>query len=333
MVDKYPFIEFEFSKHKFYSPVTPNFLTEKEKYYKDIEIKYIYSNFFVLTNYNKKILYLLLKYNDTYYLKGKFNYFTNIITRNEFIFFDDIKKGNLTFRRIDLLNNKLDEKNELNDIFYFKISYNIPKIISLNNTDKFLLLYEDNQISIIDYNISNNIDNKEKAKNEKDKKSDKDTKNENINKTPEIPESIKEINIKKIGPLIPEVVDHSAIYSDSYEPSNLFINNSDYYCSYSDNPKHFIEFDFKEEYNFTYFKVICYEKETRCRPKNYNMILYDDKKRIINTFEFTGIKENSSEIKYLGERGRYIKLNFKENFSGSYFILKNIEFYANDEII
>ena len=44
MVDKYPFIEFEFNTHKFYSSMTPNFLIDKEKYYKDIEIKYIYSN-------------------------------------------------------------------------------------------------------------------------------------------------------------------------------------------------------------------------------------------------------------------------------------------------
>ena len=279
------------------------------------------------------MLYLVLKSNNNYYLKGKFSYYTNVITRNEFIFFDVNNKDNLSFKMIDLLNNKLHGQNELNNIFYFKISYNIPKIISLNNNDKYLLLYEDNQISIVDYNISNNIKNKDEEKNEKENKSDKDAKNHDINNISEIPKSIKEINIKTIGPLIPKVIDHSSIYSDSYMPSNLFIKNDDYYCSYSDNSKHFIEFDFKEEYNFTYFKVICYEKETRCRPKNYSMVLYDYKKRKTNLFEFTGKKENSSEIKYLGERARYIRLNFKENFTGSYFILQNIEFYANDENI
>ena len=43
------------------------------------------------------------------------------------------------------------ENNYLKGIFNIQISSNIPKIISFNNSNKFILLYNNNQISIIDY--------------------------------------------------------------------------------------------------------------------------------------------------------------------------------------
>ena len=62
------------------------------------------------------------------------------------------------------------------------------------------------------------------------------------------------------------------------------------------------------------------------------MNLFDGKERHTNSFEFTGKKENSMEIKYLGDKARFISINFLENFTGLYFIIKNIEFYSFDEI-
>ena len=62
------------------------------------------------------------------------------------------------------------------------------------------------------------------------------------------------------------------------------------------------------------------------------MKLFDEKGRQTNLFEFTGKKENSFEKKYLGDKARYIRLDFLENFTGTYYIIKNIKFYAFDEI-
>ena len=321
LVDKYLFIEFDFKKQQFYSPITKNFLPNKVDNYNDFEIKHIFSNFIILNNSNKKGFYILLQKDDTYLIKGEFKYYSNLIFKNEYLLYDVINNVDLEFNMINLLKSSPIEYNYLKEIFKFKISFNIPKITTLNNCNKFVLIYENNQLCIVDFNsldASNN--NNEKNKNAINN-------NESINKN-----DIKEINIKSIGPLIPKIMKHSAIYSGSYDPSNLFTKTDSYYCSSSSEPHHFIELDFGKEYNFSYFKIICYEKETRCRLKKYNMNLFDDKARVTNSLEFTGKKENSMEINYLGDKARFILINFLENFTGLYFIIKNIEFYSFDEI-
>ena len=62
------------------------------------------------------------------------------------------------------------------------------------------------------------------------------------------------------------------------------------------------------------------------------MELFDKDKKKNNELEFSGKKENSYEIKFIGDKARYIRLNFLENFTGKYFIIKRIYFYAFDEI-
>ena len=62
------------------------------------------------------------------------------------------------------------------------------------------------------------------------------------------------------------------------------------------------------------------------------MELFDKNKRKINELEFIGKKENRIEITNLGDKARFIRLNFQENFTGKYFIIKILEFYAFDEI-
>ena len=134
---------------------------------------------------------------------------------------------------INLFNSSPVEYDNFKEIFKFKISFNIPKITTLNNCNKLVLIYENNQICIIDFNplnvSSNNI--------EKDK---------NIINTNEaiIKNNIKEINIKSIGPLIPKAMKYSEVYSSSYGPSNLFTKTESYYCSSSNEPQHFIQLDF-----------------------------------------------------------------------------------------
>jgi len=131
---------------------------------------------------------------------------------------------------------------------------------------------------------------------------------------------------------VPKVRKHSEVYSDSYTPSNLFDYSDNYFCSSSDSSNHFIELEFEKEYNLSYFRLICYEKETRCRPKKYSMKLFDEKLKLISKLEFFGKKENSEEIKSLGEKAKFIVINFLDNFTGKYFIIKKIVFYSFDEI-
>ena len=138
--------------------------------------------------------------------------------------------------------------------------------------------------------------------------------------------------IKKVGLLFPKILKYSGIYSESYGPSNLFIISDYYYCTYSNSPNHFIELKFEKEYNFSHFKMIWYENETKCRPKKYSMILFDRNSKMINKLHFFGKKENIIEVNYIGEKAQFIRIEFKENFGGKYFILKKIEFYAFDEI-
>jgi len=135
----------------------------------------IYSNFIILNNDIKKYFYILAKKGDTYLIKGDFKYYSNIIGKNEYIFFDIINKSNIQFSMINLLNNLSTEKNTLNELFHFQIPFNIPKIISLNNDNKYLLFMKKNQICMIDFNHSDRIEKKEELKNEK-------LNNENANK-------------------------------------------------------------------------------------------------------------------------------------------------------
>ena len=324
LVDKYLFIEYDLKKQKFYSLITPNFLPIQDKELKNLDIKYIYSNFIILNNDIRKSFYLLEKNDDTYLIRGEFKYYSNIVGKNENLFFDVINKSYLEFKMITLLNHSPIQKNEFKELFNFKVSFNIPKIISLDNNNKYLLLYEHNQICIIDFYSSNKITNKNILGINKS-----NTKENNQTKKPK---RIKEIIIKKIGLLFPKILKYSGIYSESYGPSNLFIISDYYYCTYSNSPNHFIELKFEKEYNFSHFKLICYEDETKCRPKKYSMILFDGNTKMINKLQFFGKKENIIEVKYIGEKAQFIRIEFKENFGGKYFILKKIEFYAFDEI-
>ena len=71
---------------------------------------------------------------------------------------------------------------------------------------------------------------------------------------------------------------------------------------------------------------------TRCRLKNFCVKCYDNEERKINEFIFTPEKENESVILYLKETARYMKFIFKENFSGDYFVIRQIKFYIVDDV-
>ena len=332
VVEEYLLIDYSLKNKTFSSSITPNFIPIEKNDYKNFEIKYIYFNIVILININDKNLYLLEKFDDLYRIKNTYKFYSNIIGNNNYLIFDTIKDNIIEFSIIDLSQNTLVDNNELNEIFKYKIPFYIPKILAINNRNNFILLYEENQICIID---SHYLAKKENKIIEANKQSDEDKENDIKNKnSSQILNKINKIKIKEKEEayLIPKIFKHSPIYSDTYDPSYLFTNDDYYYCSLSNDSNHFIVFDFEQEFNFSYFKIICYEKETRCRPKKFSVVLFDNKYRRKNELLFIAEKGEDEYIKYIREKARYLAFIFQENFTGKYFIIKNIEFYSVDDI-
>ena len=338
--EKYLFIEYELKTKKFKSSITSNFIPNDNKNYIDFEIKCIYSNIIIINNELKKIFYIIEKEDDIYLIKDKYKYLSNIFEYNNYLLFDVINENNFEFKMIDLSKKIFVENAILKDIFNFKITLNIPKIISFNNSNKFVLLYENNQICIIDCNFIKNdeYDNfviiDEKNKDDITQENKELTKNEN-NIWKLYFKDIEEINVKENGTIVPIVMDNSKVYSYYYNPSYLFdnYNYSYYYCSY-DNKEQFFKLDFSKEYNFNEFRIKYDKAQKENTPKKYNLELYDNDYKKINVFEFcTSNNEIKEEIKCLGFKARYIHFILKENFGGNYFVIKKIEFHCVDDVI
>ena len=150
--EKYIIMEFDIRKKHFYSPITPNFILMPEKNGKDFDIVLIYPNFIILNNIKNKIFYILERVYDIYLIKNKYEYYSNIFSINKnLLLFDIINNNSIEFSILDMSNFQFIENNYLKGIFNIQISSNIPKIISFNNSNKFILLYNNNQICIIDY--------------------------------------------------------------------------------------------------------------------------------------------------------------------------------------
>ena len=277
---------------------------------------------------------------NIYLIKDNYKYLSNIFEYNNYLLFDVInEKNSFELKIIDLSKIEFVENAILKEIFNFKIPYIIPKILSFNN-NKFILLYENNQICIIDCNFIKNdkcdnfviIDEKNKDEITQDNK--ESTKNEkNIWKL--FFKDIEEINVKENGTIIPIVTDNSKVYNYNYHPSYLFdnYNYSYYYCSY-DNKEQFFKLDFSKEYNFIEFTIKYDKAQKENMPKKYNVELYDNENQKINVFEFC-VDDNKikEEIKSLGCKARYIHFILKENFGGDYFVIKKLEFRCVDDVI
>ena len=179
-----------------------------------------------------------------------------------------------------------------------------------NSDNKIISLYENNQLCILDYKYikENEVDN-------------------NIIKT-----NISKIKIQylKEPDLIVgkdfKVIECSAFYEnkEKYGPSMLFRKES-YYCS-SEGTVHFFELDFLKEYFFFGFRIEFHGGFIECIPKNYNIQLYDEKKRAIRELAFTSDIKHLYENKIIDEKARYIRFIFINNFDGKYIIIKRIKF-------
>jgi hypothetical protein len=121
------------------------------------------------------------------------------------------------------------------------------------------------------------------------------------------------------------IIDYSNLYSDSYHPSTLFGYCSDYYYC-SEGKSAYFELDFSYEYYITKIEIYYNDSYLDCIPKNYDVQIFDNKKREINKFEFKNSSKISEEDREINEMVRYMKFIFKDNFGRSYIIIKRIDF-------
>ena len=61
-----------------------------------------------------------------------------------------------------------------------------------------------------------------------------------------------------------------------------------------------------------------------CKPKNLKITILNEKKNIVNIYSFCN-EEKLVEGKYeINNKGRYIKIDFLDNFGGNYIIIKQL---------
>ena len=302
MVEEYLFIKYSISKREFTPTITNNFLNNSIDY-KNIEIKHIIENKIILNDLKNKIFYII---DSDYFLlfNKSFKYRSSlIINENNLLFFDSINNNEVEFSLIDLSNFEyINNNQDLKEILKFKLDNIYPKLISCYNT-KFIYLFEQNQLCIVNYNLK---------------------KMENKHKEYEI-RSLK-FKPKNTEIITPETCSSSGVYSSDYDESQLFSDNS-YYCS-TKGSNQFLFFDFDDEYYFTKVEIIYHSDYLKSSPKNYSVEIFDKKKRKINSYKLCN-KNNKSEFIYLNEKGKYIKFNFVDNYGGNYIIINKIKFYVS----
>ena len=312
MGEKYLFFEYKLKDKEFVPDIFFNYLSDDEKDHKNLELKYIYSNFIILNNFKKKIIYII-EYGQVYIVKNIYNYYKNIVFNDKYLLFDTIKNNSLQFSLLNLSDNSNVEKHELKEILNIKVDYNLPRLLLLNSDYKFLSLYENNQLCILDYKVV------------EEKKID----NDDI--------ILRKISTIKIIDSRPKktvkIINYSPIYDTEYGPKMLFNDNESYYCS-STGTKHYFLLDFLNEYYFLDFHITFHEDYKTCIPKTYSIQVYDEKKRQTNEIVYItderimdiSDKQKLCEDKKINEKCRYIRFNFIDNFGGNFIIINKIGF-------
>ena len=309
MGEQYLFLNYSLKDKTFDSFLFQSFLPDKDdSNFNNYKIEYLSDELIILNDKDKKIIYEI-EILPFYLLKKKYKYFSNILINEDYLLFDTIKENNIIqFSFIDLSNGLINENQEINDLLNLKFEYNYPKIILFSKLNKFIYLYDVNQLCIIDYIFKEKENKDEKAK----------------------PNNKKIINGLKIlkKNVIIKIIEHSGLYSDSYHPLNLFNNSSYYYCS-NRGANQFFELDFSNEYFLLKYDITYNNSNKNCIPKKYIVQIYDNKKREINKFEFINT-EKKNETRKINEMARYIRFNFLENFGGNYIIIQKMNFtYKN----
>jgi hypothetical protein len=240
-------------------------------------------------------------------LKKTFNYNYNVSGDKNYLLFDTIIKNELQLFFIDLSNFANQENKQLIQLLNFKINNNIPKIVLNQGFKKFINIYDNNQLCIMDYVCEQNLIN-----------------NNEMRRT-QINLNYDYENLE----IIPKDISCSSTYDSSYCPQNLFKSYS-YYCSET-NKNEYILFDFEREYCFrkiilTYNDI--HDPYKKARLKKFKVIIMDRNKAQIYAKEFT--REKISEMQYEFEvegKGRYIKFELLENFGEDYFTIGGLKFF------
>ena len=308
MGEKYLLIKYILKNKEFVPFINNNFLNNKKDNYNDYEIKYLNYDFIIMNDNEKKIIYLIEENNGILLLKKEYKYYSNIITNDRYLLFDSIKENNIIqFNIIDLLNKTFIGSNEITELLNSKIEYNYPKMLLLSNNNKIIVLYEKNQLGIINLKIQqDNINEKENNKEQ----------------------NIQEIKINSQSNLSPKITEYSNIYSESYNPLYLLDDSSYYFCTTSEfnKGKNYFKLDFCCDLFLEEIKIIYHYDYKDCIPKNCSIIIYNKKKDIIRQINFINSKEELNEKIEINEITRYILFDFKDNLGGDYIIIKKLKF-------
>ena len=286
-----------------------NIFTNVENY-NNFEIIQMVSDKVIFNDSENKTIYFFETINnyDFCFLKKTIKYDYNLAIDNNYLLYDKISNDNFEFSFIDLLNLDI-KKSVVLELLNLKIDFNIPKIISNKEFKKFISIYDDNQICITEYIYES----------------------EKINENNIIIDEINLIKDNKSSSITPSIDSYFSTYSDYYNPNNLFINTDYYYCSKSNNNDEYLMFDFEKEYWFQKIVINFYDKYPENKIKSFNIIIYDQKKRIIDNFKVRDLESCLKKYSFsLFYKFRYIKFELVENHGGNYFIIKNIVFIPDD---
>ena len=299
-------------KEKEFIPInTSNFISNRETNYNNYEIKYISKKYIVLNNFKEKII-KFIDDNSFFILNKTFNYYKNLVVKDNYLLYDTINENEINFSLINLDDIWKERKdNFLIELFNFKEYYYFPKILLNNNFENMIYLYENNQLSIVEYKSVKN--------------------NQNIIIQNQMNKKIK---IKENANKLPKIIYYSEVYNQNYGPSNLFANDDDnpysyYYCSKKPSNQ-YIEFEFIDEYFIGSFEIIYLYRYKECKPKHFKVTILDNNKNIKKICEFINDDIDSLSHEYnLKNKGRYLRFDLIDNHGGDYIIIKKIDFYAN----
>ena len=279
--------------------------------YNNYEVINIISNKILINNNDKKIINIIENddnYNF-YLVNNSFKYYSSAIADNNYLLFDDINNHNLSFSLINLDNYNIESNFNYDfcSLLNFKINNGPPRIYLTQNYNKFIYLYEDNnQISIVNLQLNKQLELNN---------------NSNIN---------NKIVLKRDNQaeIIPIVYQFSSIYSNSYIPEKVLLEEG-YYCTKS-NKDEFITFKFDREYCFTRICIAYPDNYKKARLNEFKVDIYDINEQLINThFIRNNNIEADSGHSNINDKGAFIKLELLKNFGENYFCIKRIQFFVD----
>ena len=310
MGEKYLFIAFSLKTKEFLGFESSNLIKNDFENYNNYEIIKIISNKILINNNNNKIINII-EYDSNYnfcLVKNSFKYNSNAIADINYLLFDSIENNTLNFSLINL-----DTYNVENNFVYdfcgllnFKIDNKPPKLYLTDNFSKFIYLYEDNnQISIINLKINNQLEQKNQI--------------ELNNKI-----VLKKDNEEEI---IPSIYQFFSVYSNEYIAENV-LKEEGYFCTKT-NMKEFISFKFDKEYCFKRIDITFPDSYGKARVKDFNINIYDINGKCINIYNFCNNDYEKKQISViLNDKGAFLKFELSTNFGEDYFCIKRIQFFT-----